>query len=116
MALSRIVQRVARPFAARGIASSAVARDSLDTITQDILREAHETGTFKVERVITSQQKPKMRVQGSAEDVICMCSNNYLALCDDPRLIKAAKVCAALHFDIATYTEPNAAFKASDVF
>jgi len=98
MALSRIAQRVARPFAARGIASSAVVRDSLDTITSDILKEAHESGTFKVERVITSQQKASLSVAGSAEDVICMCSNNYLALCDDPRLIKAAKVCGALHF------------------
>ncbi len=97
MALARAAQRLARPFAARGIAASAVARDSLDTITSDILKEAKESGTFKVERVITSQQKAQLSVQGSDEDVICLCSNNYLALCDDPRLIKAAKVRSAVH-------------------
>ena len=53
----------------------------------DAIREA---GTYKHERVITSPQRAEITVQGGKE-VLNFCANNYLGLCDNPELTKAAK-------------------------
>lgn len=47
-------------------------------------------GLSKSERIITTPQRPTIRVQGGAE-VLNFCANNYLGLADAPELIAAAK-------------------------
>lgn len=49
-----------------------------------------EEGLYKSERVITSQQKADIRVNGDKE-VLNFCANNYLGLANHPDLIAAAK-------------------------
>lgn len=50
-------------------------------------------GLYKYERLITSKQSAKIRVneQGDNRDVLNLCANNYLGLADHPSLIRAAK-------------------------
>ena len=47
-------------------------------------------GTFKDERIITTQQKARIDTT-KTNGVLNMCANNYLGLSNDPRLIEAAK-------------------------
>jgi len=49
-----------------------------------------EAGTFKDERIITTQQKARIDTT-KTNGVLNMCANNYLGLSNDPRLIEAAK-------------------------
>lgn len=49
-----------------------------------------EAGTYKDERIITTQQKSRIDTT-KAKNVVNMCANNYLGLANDPRLIEAAK-------------------------
>ncbi len=60
------------------------------------LEGIREAGTYKDERVITSPQKARIKVQGGAE-VLNFCANNYLGLADDPRLVDAAKAALDSH-------------------
>jgi glycine C-acetyltransferase len=59
-----------------------------DHITQH-LEEIREAGTFKPERVITSQQRAHIATT-IRRDVLNMCANNYLGLADHPDVIAAA--------------------------
>jgi len=54
------------------------------------LGEIRAAGLYKTERVITSAQGAKIRVNKGAE-VINLCANNYLGLSSDTRIINAAK-------------------------
>jgi len=54
------------------------------------LDEIREAGLFKAERVIVSPQGSSIRV-GDGVEVLNLCSNNYLGLADDPRIVEAAK-------------------------
>jgi len=54
------------------------------------LAEIEKAGLWKKERVISSQQKNDITLDGGQE-VINMCANNYLGLANNPELIKAAK-------------------------
>src|SRR5256885_6089112 len=47
-------------------------------------------GFYKTERVIASPQSPSIRLS-DGRDVINFCSNNYLGLADNRRLVEAAK-------------------------
>lgn len=49
-----------------------------------------EAGTYKDERIITTQQQARINTT-KAKNVVNMCANNYLGLANDPRLIAAAK-------------------------
>lgn len=49
-----------------------------------------EAGTFKDERIITTQQKSRIDTT-KAKGVVNMCANNYLGLSNNPELIAAAK-------------------------
>jgi glycine C-acetyltransferase len=53
------------------------------------LKTQKDEGTFKNERVIESPQKASIQVGG--KQVLNFCSNNYLGLSDDERVIQAAK-------------------------
>jgi len=55
-----------------------------------LLKEIRDSGLYKPERVITSPQGPTVTVAGGRE-VLNFCSNNYLGLANDPRVIAAAK-------------------------
>jgi len=64
----------------------------MDTITQRLateLAEIKSAGLYKNERIIESQQSTKITVNN--EKVLNFCANNYLGLCNDPRLVKAAQ-------------------------
>ena len=54
------------------------------------LQEIKDAGTYKEERVITSQQDADIEV-ASGEHVINFCANNYLGLANHPRIMEAAK-------------------------
>ena len=60
----------------------------------DHLREETEklkdSGLYKAERVITSQQQAAIQVADGTE-VINLCANNYLGLANHPELVKAAQ-------------------------
>lgn len=52
------------------------------------LKNIEESGLFKRERVITSEQGAVVKVNG--KDVIIFCANNYLGLSSHPKVIDAA--------------------------
>lgn len=54
------------------------------------VEEAKQQGTYKEERVLTSPQNSRINTT-RANNVINMCANNYLGLCDDEEVIAAAK-------------------------
>lgn len=59
-----------------GTASMAQVRTSLHKELDGI----KEAGTWKGERIITSKQGPSIHVQGSKNDILNFCANNYLGL------------------------------------
>jgi len=64
--------------------------DSVSPQLTDIIEEIRESGLYKDERVIASQQAAEISVEGFAE-VINFCANNYLGLANNPDLILAAQ-------------------------
>ncbi len=64
-------------------------RDFRDFLSQQIT-ELHNTGLYKDERVISSQQSADIAV-GEGEHVINFCANNYLGLANNPQLIEQGK-------------------------
>jgi len=69
----------------RGYAAVAEARAVLEN-ELDGIRAA---GTWKGERVITSQQGPHISVDGSRGNILNFCANNYLGLSSHPEVIQA---------------------------
>ncbi|MHB1946761.1 MAG: glycine C-acetyltransferase [Gammaproteobacteria bacterium] len=61
----------------------------LNHLAQEI-EKLKESGLYKGERVITSQQQAAIKLQDNAE-VLNFCANNYLGLANHPDLIAAAK-------------------------
>ncbi|MFV1981632.1 MAG: glycine C-acetyltransferase, partial [Rhodothermia bacterium] len=57
---------------------------------KDVLDEIRAAGTYKDERVITSQQAADITVEDGSH-VLNFCANNYLGLANHPDLIAAAK-------------------------
>lgn len=53
------------------------------------LDDIRTSGLFKTERIIESPQGPQIRVSG--KQVINLCSNNYLGLSSDPKVMEAAR-------------------------
>ena len=54
------------------------------------LKQISDSGLYKAERIITSPQNARIKVQGGRE-VLNMCANNYLGLADHPEVIRAAR-------------------------
>merc|ERR1719357_1952658 len=69
----------------RGYAAVAEARAVLEN-ELDTIRAA---GTWKGERIITSQQGPHISVDGSRGNILNFCANNYLGLSSHPEVIQA---------------------------
>jgi len=59
-------------------------------IFSDLITEMEDSGTYKLERVLTTPQGGRIDTT-LADNTINMCSNNYLGLCNDPGVITAAK-------------------------
>jgi glycine C-acetyltransferase len=57
---------------------------------QKDLQEIRDSGLWKTERVIASEQKNDITLADGSE-VINMCANNYLGLANNPEVIQAAK-------------------------
>ncbi|QIK55137.1 glycine C-acetyltransferase [Dysgonomonas sp. HDW5B] len=57
---------------------------------QKELNSIEEQGLFKNERIITSAQNARIKVQ-TGQEVLNFCANNYLGLSDNQELINAAK-------------------------
>jgi glycine C-acetyltransferase len=57
---------------------------------QKELAAIEESGLFKKERIIATEQGVEIKVQGSNETVLNFCANNYLGLSSHPRVIEAA--------------------------
>jgi glycine C-acetyltransferase len=56
------------------------------------LAATREAGLYKTERVITTPQSAKIRVEGAkGQDYINFCANNYLGLSNNPILVDTAK-------------------------
>jgi len=64
-------------------------KSARESIAHD-LQEIRDTGLWKTERVITSDQKNDITLADGSE-VINMCANNYLGLANNPEVIHAAK-------------------------
>ncbi|MBE3098790.1 MAG: glycine C-acetyltransferase [Planctomycetes bacterium] len=56
----------------------------------ETLREIRQGGFYKEERVLAGPQGPRITVAGG-RDVLNFCSNNYLGLASDPRVVAAAR-------------------------
>ena len=66
--------------------------DSMKAHLARQLDEIREAGLFKQERVITTPQSARIRVETEhAGDLLNMCANNYLGLANHPELVKAAQ-------------------------
>ncbi|MCM1490347.1 MAG: glycine C-acetyltransferase [Muribaculum sp.] len=50
-----------------------------------------EAGLYKNERIIVTPQSADIKVEGTQNDVLNFCANNYLGLADNTRLIESAK-------------------------
>ena len=59
-------------------------------IFSQIVEDTKAQGTYKSERVLITPQSGSISTT-VADDVINMCANNYLGLCNDPDVIAAAK-------------------------
>ena len=62
---------------------------ALASVCNNIVQEARDAGTYKVERVIENPQQMVIRANG--KQVINFCANNYLGLANHPRVTQAAK-------------------------
>lgn len=69
--------------------------DKLKPVLQQELAAIRAAGLYKEERVITTPQGAVIRTGG--REVINFCSNNYLGLSSDPRVIRAAKEAIDTH-------------------
>jgi len=58
-------------------------------VCQSVIKDIKEAGTYKKERVITSQQDMEIVVNG--QKVLNFCANNYLGLSNHPRVMEAAR-------------------------
>lgn len=63
---------------------------TIETRLTDELQEIKDSGLFKDERIIESQQQAEIQVKG--ESVLNFCANNYLGLANNPELIRAARM------------------------
>lgn len=59
-------------------------------IYQEILADIKKSGLYKEERIITTPQSGRIDTT-KTNNVLNMCANNYLGLCDHPEVVEAAE-------------------------
>jgi glycine C-acetyltransferase len=57
----------------------------------DRYQEIHAAGLLKPERVLETPQQNRISVEGGQRSAVNLCSNNYLGLANEPKIIAAAK-------------------------
>ena len=68
----------------------------IQNFLQEELNNIEEAGLYKRERIITSPQGASVTIE-TGEEVIIMCSNNYLGLSSHPKVIEGAKKALDTH-------------------
>ncbi|CAH0724360.1 unnamed protein product, partial [Brenthis ino] len=63
----------------------------LREILEDRLQDIRRAKTWKYERIITSPQDTKVKVQGAEGEFLNFCANNYLGLANHPEVVKASQ-------------------------
>ena len=58
---------------------------------EQTLSEIRDSGTYKDERIITTEQKARILTTAGDRPVLNMCANNYLGLSNNRELIEAAR-------------------------
>ena len=66
-----------------------MSKDIATALSQE-LKEIEQSGLFKKERIITTEQGAEIKVS-TGETVLNFCANNYLGLSSHPKVIQAAK-------------------------
>lgn len=79
-----------------GALRARMATQGWPTVTAE-LEAMKAAGTYKRERVITSQQSAHIKVSTGSGEVLNFCANNYLGLANHPALIEAAKATLDSH-------------------
>eukprot|EP00976_Prorocentrum_cordatum_P045088 910758-Prorocentrum_minimum.AAC.9 len=78
----------------RSVTNQAARRDdTMGRVLAEQLQAIKEGGTYKVERVITSEQAANIQVasqEGVRKEVLNFCANNYLGLSSEPKVVAAA--------------------------
>ncbi|XP_026741923.1 2-amino-3-ketobutyrate coenzyme A ligase, mitochondrial [Trichoplusia ni] len=64
---------------------------TLREVLEDRLREIKRAKTWKHERILTSPQDTKVKVQGVEGEFLNFCANNYLGLSNHPEVVEAAR-------------------------
>ncbi|CAH0590385.1 unnamed protein product [Chrysodeixis includens] len=64
---------------------------NLREVLEDRLREIKRAKTWKHERVLSSPQDTKVKVQGVEGEFLNFCANNYLGLSNHPEVVEAAR-------------------------
>ncbi|XP_008328984.1 2-amino-3-ketobutyrate coenzyme A ligase, mitochondrial [Cynoglossus semilaevis] len=82
---TRVRGLVQAPVLKRTYAAVTEARALLETELESI----RAAGTWKAERIITSQQGPQINVDGSRGAILNFCANNYLGLSSHPEVVQA---------------------------
>jgi glycine C-acetyltransferase len=62
---------------------------TLKDVCNNAIKQMKEAGTFKNERVISTQQQ--MQITANNKNVLNFCANNYLGLANNPAVMQAAK-------------------------
>ncbi|KAF4115604.1 2-amino-3-ketobutyrate coenzyme A ligase, mitochondrial [Onychostoma macrolepis] len=83
------LRSVAQPCAATASRAYSAAAQAALSVLDGELDAIRTAGTWKGERVITSQQGPHISVDGSRGDILNFCANNYLGLSSHPEVVKA---------------------------
>lgn len=91
--LTKLLKGAAKTKTQSTLRLISTARKTLEEIIEKELEGIREAGTWKNERIITSQQKAQIGINTQKEEVLNFCANNYLGLSNHSEVVAAAKDC-----------------------